>query len=120
MSIPLWHPELHQLQNTQLSRFTSLMCEKYQLADDRYSTLHKWSIEHPELFWKEVWHDSKVLVAVPYKQVMGPPKFPGTRWFEGARLNLAENLLERGNSGDEAIRFIGESGMHSSWTRAWS
>ena len=118
MTDPLWRPEQRQVFNTQLSRFTGLISEKYLLADDCYSTLHQWSIEHPEQFWEEVWQDSKVLVSVPYTKVMGPPRLPGTRWFEGARLNLAENLLERGNDADVAIKFVSESGKHGIWTRA--
>jgi hypothetical protein len=45
-------------------------------------------------------------------------KIPGSRWFEGARLNFAENLLRRDDD-TPALVFVGEDGSRPelSWRR---
>lgn len=71
-----------------------------------YAEWHRWSCEHPGEFWSAVWLDSAVVAdpgpagAVPWHRVvlgahrMAPPDpVLGPRWFDGARLNFAENLL---------------------------
>ena len=59
-----------------------------------YQDLHAWSIEDPGTFWSEVWQFSGVKASrhadVPVKDL---ERFPGAVWFDGARLNFAENLL---------------------------
>jgi acetoacetyl-CoA synthetase len=61
---------------------------------DDYAALHRWSIEQADAFWFELahfadikaeWADAAVLV--------DGERMPGARWFPGARLNFAENLL---------------------------
>ena len=74
---------------------------------EAFAALHRWSIEHPELFWAEVWHDAPVIadvrrdgsmwheVLVGGDRMAPPDPDRGPRWFTGARLNFAENLLCR-------------------------
>ena len=60
--------------------------------------LWRWSVEHPEKFWPAVW-DFGGVIAEPWDAVleggerMVPPGETGPRWFRGAKLNYAENLL---------------------------
>jgi acetoacetyl-CoA synthetase len=74
-----------------------------------YAGIHRWSIEQPEAFWDSIWEFGGV-VGDP-----GDTSFePGTdmhtaRFFPGATLNFAENLLRRSDSG-EAIVALGEDG----------
>ncbi|CAA9335304.1 MAG: Acetoacetyl-CoA synthetase, partial [uncultured Gemmatimonadaceae bacterium] len=74
-------------------------------ADASYAALHAWSVAHPERFWPLVWDFCGVVAderqaAAPWDAVlvgghrMAPPDpVLGPRWFAGARLNFAENLL---------------------------
>jgi acetoacetyl-CoA synthetase len=58
--------------------------------------LHAWSVAEPEAFWREVWSFCGVVASAPPTRVVDDPRrMPGARWFEGARLNYAENLLGR-------------------------
>ena len=113
----LWNPDPEQLKQTNLSLFGKKAAQKYRFQEDDYESLHRWSIEYPEQFWEEVWTDAQVICSKPYRRVMGPAKMPGTPWFEGSQLNFAENLLERANDADPAIRFTGETGKQIVWTR---
>ena len=120
MPTALWQPSPEEQEKTLLTRFSKKVQERYELSDCEYSTLHQWSIDYPELFWEEVWRDCEVRSSAEWSKVMSKSKFSekiGTEpsgWFEGARLNFAENLLAQGNDENEALCFIGENGSTSS------
>lgn len=74
-------------------------------APDAFTRLHRWSVTHPDRFWAAVWRYCGVIAddrggGPPWDDVlaggdrMAPPDAVlGPRWFTGARLNFAENLL---------------------------
>ena len=90
---PLWQPDPQNIKKTEIYEFQQLIKKKYGLKKDSYQELHTWSVAHPSLFWEEVWKFCDIIASKPYKKVMGKPKMPGTKWFEGAKLNFSENLL---------------------------
>ena len=124
MSTPLWQPSQQEKEKTLLTLFSHKIQKKYKLPNIEYSTLHQWSIESPELFWEEVWHDCDVRCSEPWREVMSKTVFSekiGTEssgWFTGARLNFAENLLAKGKAENEAICFFGEDGSTRSLSYA--
>jgi acetoacetyl-CoA synthetase len=75
-----------------------------------YAEWHAWSCANPAEFWAAVWHFAGVIAeerpgAAPWDSVvegferMAPPDPElGPRWFRGARLNFAENLLRADGS----------------------
>ncbi|KAI8867077.1 acetoacetate-CoA ligase [Ramicandelaber brevisporus] len=62
-----------------------------------YNALHKWSITDIEGFWAAVWDHLGVIASQPYERVLESGKTMDQlpKWFEGARLNYAENILSR-------------------------
>ena len=120
----LWQPTPEEQQKTLLTQFTKKIQDRYNLPDSEYSTLHKWSIEHPELFWEEVWKDCEVISSETWSKVMGKNLFNvrnasgSSGWFEGARLNFAENLLSQGKDEIEALCFVAENGSKRSMNYA--
>ncbi len=86
-----------------------------------FAALYRWSVEHPEQFWPEVWRFCGVIAEQqpgrdPWEQVltggdrMAPPDPElGPKWFSGARLNFAENLLRYADD-HPAIVFWDERG----------
>jgi acetoacetyl-CoA synthetase len=86
-----------------------------------FASLYRWSVEHPEAFWPEVWRFCGVIAderpgREPWDEVvvggdrMAPPDPKlGPRWFSGARLNFAENLLRYADD-HAAIVFWNEQG----------
>lgn len=113
MGSKLWEPSTEQIASSQLTHLQQRIQRKYPLKDNHYSALQQWSVEYPEKFWEEVWQDCDVLASTPYNRVMSTPQMPGTVWFEGSRLNFAENLLRFRNEDREAICFIDEKGRES-------
>ncbi len=79
-----------------------------RLAGSDYAALYAWSVESPGEFWEAVWRFCGVSAATPYTaSVRDVHKMPGARWFEGATLNFAANLLAPRRTG-AAIVFANE------------
>ena len=91
---PLWVPDECTIQQSNLSAFQEKIKTDLGLEFDRYQTLHKWSVTHLEQFWTQVWEFGEVRCSKKWDTVLqNPDQFPGAKWFSGARLNFAENLL---------------------------
>ena len=79
-----------------------------------YRELYRWSVMHPERFWPRVWSFFDVIAderdgrrwdeVVRGIERMAPPDPElGPRWFIGARLNFAENLLRYRDDRDAIV-----------------
>ena len=89
-----------------------------------YGVLHEWSVSHPERFWRAV-ADCTGLIAdgfgtstcIGLDRMAPPDPELGPRWFIGATLNFAENLLWRRDD-DPALIGWNEEGRYTSLTFA--
>ncbi|MCY7378948.1 MAG: acetoacetate--CoA ligase [Gemmatimonadaceae bacterium] len=105
---PLWSPSAEQIASANVTRFileTVRPLGGAALAVYDSVSLYAWSIAEPERFWPAVWRFTGVIAQertgdAPWDRVltggdrMAPPDpVDGPRWFPGARLNFAENLL---------------------------
>jgi acetoacetyl-CoA synthetase len=107
---PIWTPSLFRIADANLTRFSAFV-ERRGVAAPDYAALHRWSVDEPAAFWEAFWEFS----GVAGERGTGPAledgsRMPGARWFPGAKLNFAENLL-RGPDADPAIVFRNERGM---------
>ena len=104
MTTPLWAPLPEEAQRSNMARLIShvdaIGSEGISTAQD----LHRFSIENAEQFWPALW-DFCGLVGdkgnPPF--IENPDKMPGARFFPGARLNYAENLLTGAGEGPALI-----------------
>ncbi|MGA0053771.1 MAG: acetoacetate--CoA ligase [Steroidobacteraceae bacterium] len=90
----LWSPSPTRMADSNLRRFIECVAARRDLPTGDYAALHRWSLERPDAFWFEVAHfaDMKAdWAAAPVLE--NGHAMPGARWFPGARLNYAENLL---------------------------
>ncbi len=90
---PLWEPSSEWRQDVEMARFMDWAAERHGRAFADYDELWRWSVADLEQFWASVWEFCGVRASKPYERVLGSHEMPGTRWFEGAELNYAENLL---------------------------
>jgi len=101
---PLWTPSAEQIEAAKITELRLAVNTRHgtDLADS--TALWEFSIHEPEKFWPaaiafaglkaETWGNTVVVDA---------DKMPGAKWFPDARLNYAENLLQRR---DDAIALI--------------
>jgi acetoacetyl-CoA synthetase len=90
---PLWEPSPQALQRAEMTRFMRWAGERRGQAFADYGELWRWSVEEIEDFWAAIWEFCGVRASKPYEQVLSSHEMPGARWFEGAELNYAENVL---------------------------
>jgi len=104
----LWKPSEEQIKNSNMYRFMNVVNDKYQQNFSQFEPLYKWSIENIADFWETFWEFADVIASKPYGQVIDDvTKMPGARWFSGAQLNFAQNLL-RFRDDKVALIFKGE------------
>ncbi len=90
---PLWIPSEERIADSNLRRYEQFIKEEYQLQFSEYSSLHKWSTTAIETFWESIWKFSGIVHSSKYDKVLDKRIMPGANWFQGAKLNFAENLL---------------------------
>ncbi|HEX7238567.1 MAG TPA: acetoacetate--CoA ligase [Gammaproteobacteria bacterium] len=87
-----------------------------RLRGDDYASLYDWSIESPAEFWEALWRFCEVKAVTSYDSVLrDAARMPGAKWFEGAKLNFAANLLEHDARGT-ALVFANERNERSQLT----
>jgi len=118
MREPLWVPSEEHVKQANITRFIRLVNEKHGFEIDSYDQLFKWSIENIPEFWKLMWEFGEIKASRGYAVVVDDlDKFPGAKWFIGARLNFAENLL-RYRDNQAAFIFRGETQKSARMTYA--
>src|SRR3989338_2637061 len=89
---PLWQPNQKTIQQSHLLRFM----QQFNPEFHDYNALYQWSIDYPELFWKNFSAFSKIIFdKKPEKIIQKNTEMRKTKWFVGATLNFSENLLWR-------------------------
>jgi acetoacetyl-CoA synthetase len=108
MAKPLWTPSQQQIEQTNLYHFMQWVNQRFGEQFTDYPDLYRWSVENIADFWAAWWEYAGIQASQPYDRVIDDAaKMPGARWFEGARLNFAQNLL-RFRDDRTALIFYGE------------
>jgi acetoacetyl-CoA synthetase len=119
----LWQPSEEAIARANLTRLRERLVgrgvvrEEVSPSSGVAAALHPWSVADPAAFWSEVWELCGVVASAPAARVVDDAtRMPGARWFEGARLNFAENLLthRRGERRQDAIVCWNEEGRTES------
>lgn len=96
----LWEPSKARINASGLHAFTDWVNNRYDARILNYHELWRWSVDDIARFWEAIWVHYGVQTSQPYTEVLGRRSMPGARWFAGARLNLAQHLLQQGDRGD--------------------
>ena len=114
MAEMLWQPSPERTVGANLTRFAALVRERHGAGAGDYAALHRWSIENRAAFWSAVWEYGAVIGERGDGPVLvDGDRMPGAKWFPGARLNFAENLLRRRDDAT-GIVFRGEDRVRRS------
>lgn len=106
---PLYTPTAEEIASARLTKFMDGLRDRGVIPTDvgDMHALQQWSVAHIEEFWAEVWNAAEVIATrrpdgrywehtLQNGDVMQPPQGEiGPRWFAGASLNFAENMLRR-------------------------
>jgi acetoacetyl-CoA synthetase len=124
MTEPIWSPDPDRIARANMTRFLAEVRRRRPAGSDGvedYPRLYRWSVDHPDAFWPEVWRFCGVVaderagreswddIVIGLERMAPPDPELGPRWFPGARLNFAENLLRHDGERD-AVVFWNERG----------
>ncbi|MGH6920101.1 MAG: acetoacetate--CoA ligase [Geminicoccaceae bacterium] len=94
MNQPLWQPSSGRVAAANMTAFAHTVAASHGEALREYAKLRAWAVEQPADFWAELWRFAEVQASRPWDLVLQDgTRMPGARWFAGAKLNFAENLL---------------------------
>lgn len=114
MTLPKWVPDPERVRKANLTKFIGWLDKSGYTTVRSYAELHHWSIMDASAFWAAVWKFCQIKASSPWSEVVDNVRtMPGARWFEGARLNFAENLLWRCDDA-EALVLWNEHGRQRS------
>ena len=95
--------------DSQMNDYRLYVNDHFSLDLKDYFELYQWSIDHVADFWSSFADYSGIIFSKPAEQIIDDPKkMPGAKWFQGAQMNFAENLLRRRDD-KTAIIFRGEA-----------
>ncbi|MFE3165443.1 acetoacetate--CoA ligase [Streptomyces sp. NPDC059224] len=105
----LWTPDPARAASSRLSAFQQFAAAHHGAPQTAglspqaaYATLHRWSVERLEDFWRAVTEWFDVRFTRPPTTVLSSTAMPGARWFPEATLNYAEHALRHGEDSNIA------------------
>jgi acetoacetyl-CoA synthetase len=118
MGKELWRPSQERISQANITKFVEFVNKKHGLEIKSYWQLYDWSTERISDFWAAIWEFADIKASHEYEAVVDDlARFPGAKWFPGARLNFAENLL-RHRDNRLAFVFRGENKRSATITYA--
>jgi acetoacetyl-CoA synthetase len=102
----LWEPSPQRIAQANLTAFAAAIAAKHDVDVGTYRKLWQWSIDHKWDFWREMWTYGGVLGEPGNRVLVDADRMPGAHWFPDARLNFAQNLLERRRADDDAYALV--------------
>ncbi len=118
MEQSIWRPSEARIRNANITRFLERVRADGNPVIESYRDLWQWSVDQPAAFWRHIRDFCGLQLQREPDAVMTPADhIRDTRFFPGARLNFAENLL-RFDDDRPALVFRNEAGDRLVWTYA--
>jgi acetoacetyl-CoA synthetase len=89
----LWSPSPERMRASRIHDYMQWLAREKNVHCADYNALWQWSVDHLSEFWASIWDYFDVQASAPYTRVLDAEKMPGAKWFEGARLNLAQQVF---------------------------
>jgi acetoacetyl-CoA synthetase len=121
--LPLWIPTPERVASANVTAFRQAINRAYGTNLANYDALYAWSVRNPQHFWSAIWDYCGVIgergVAADADILVNEHKMPGAMFFPKAKINFAENLIERtfkSRTDADAITFWGEDKLRKRLT----
>ncbi len=114
----LWEPTEENIKKANMTRFMEFVNQRRGTNFKEYDELFNWSINSIPDFWEDMWSFGDIKHSKDFDTVVDDLGImPGSKWFIGAKMNFAENLL-RFKDDRSAIIFKGEDRVDRTITYA--
>lgn len=94
---PLWIPSQKRINDSNFLKYFNFLEKNYSLKFRNYDELYNWSINKPEQFWKSILEFGNFIYSGKINKVLKGNSIIDAEWFDGIKLNFAENLLRKSN-----------------------
>ncbi|MET7666551.1 acetoacetate--CoA ligase [Micromonospora luteifusca] len=100
----LWAPPADVRERSRIGEYLRWLREHRGLDFADYDALWRWSTTDLDAFWRSIWDHFEVVAHTPPTATLAERGMPGARWFPGATLNYAENVLRMpGRTDDDPV-----------------
>ncbi|MDX1687912.1 MAG: acetoacetate--CoA ligase [Candidatus Promineifilaceae bacterium] len=106
----LWEPSEAVKEEANLTAYMAWLEDAYGLSFGSYRELWEWSTDEIAAFWRSIWEYFEVQASQEPSEILAERKMPGAKWFEGARLNYAENVFAKMKRDGPAVLYQAEEG----------
>ena len=110
MSKILYTPSNERVQSSSMMEFIKFINKSQGLDCKSYHSLHKFSVENPNSFWKELVKFYGIDYSGELEPVCTDLSFDTYGWFPNMKLNFAKNMLKNGRDINIALSSVRESG----------
>ena len=86
----------------QIRLYQNWLRETRDLSLDSYDALWRWSTSDLEGYWQSIWDYFDLQSPTPHQVVCDGAAMPHTRWFVGAQVNYAQQVLRHVEAADGA------------------
>jgi acetoacetyl-CoA synthetase len=90
------------LPEARMAQFQRWLQATHGLAFKTYDELWQWSVSDLDAFWGAVWQFFDIESPTLYSAVLAERRMPGARWFPGAQLNYARQVLRHADAAHAA------------------
>ncbi|MFG1868869.1 acetoacetate--CoA ligase [Micromonospora arborensis] len=97
----LWAPPADVRERSRIGDYLRWLREHRGLDFADYDALWRWSTTDLDAFWRSIWDYFEVVAHTPPTATLAERGMPGARWFPGATLNYAENVLRMPGRADD-------------------
>jgi acetoacetyl-CoA synthetase len=77
----------------QIRLYQTWLAEQRGLRFDSYDALWRWSTTELDAFWQSIWDYFELQSPTPHTAVLAKNVMPGARWFPGAQVNYAQQVM---------------------------
>ncbi len=77
----------------QIRLYQDWLAQERGLHFENYDTLWQWSVTELDAFWQSIWDYFELQSPTPHSAALGDDRMPQARWFAGAQLNYAAQVL---------------------------
>ncbi|MDP9931880.1 acetoacetate--CoA ligase [Variovorax paradoxus] len=86
----------------QIRIYQDWLREKRGLSFDTYDALWRWSVTDLDAFWQSIWDYVGMRSPTPHTAVLADARMPGAKWFPGAQVNYAREVLRHADAAHAA------------------
>jgi acetoacetyl-CoA synthetase len=104
----LWTPTAETIKGTQTARYQEWLAAR-GVPTSGYDELWRWSTDNPGAFWDSIWEYFGVLGERGSGPALEAGTMPDVRWFPGATLNYARNMLRTAHTDPDRVAIISYS-----------